>query len=233
MELEVFLELVRKRRSIRSFRPDPVPAEILEGVLEAARWAPSAYNLQPTSFVVVTEEATRERLCEASLGQSQVREAPVVVVLAADARAAADRLEPVIRGDLASGALDQDSAHRLRQGVGIMFARGPLGLGRLLAAGVVPLVRLFRPLPGLPSARPREWAARQAMLAAMNLMLAAQAAGLGSVPMEGFDEGRVRRILGIPGSFAVPVLVPLGYPAVDPPVRYRLPLHRLVHTERW
>jgi nitroreductase len=59
-----FEELIRKRRSIRGYKPDPVPGEVLERVLEAARLAPTAANRQPFQLIVVTEPETRKRLKE-------------------------------------------------------------------------------------------------------------------------------------------------------------------------
>jgi nitroreductase len=47
MNIEQFLELAKKRRSIRRFKPDPVPDEIIQKILEAARWAMSGANGQP------------------------------------------------------------------------------------------------------------------------------------------------------------------------------------------
>lgn len=50
---EAVLATLRERRSVRAFRADPVPREVLEQLLEAAIWAPSATNLQPWRFVVM------------------------------------------------------------------------------------------------------------------------------------------------------------------------------------
>ncbi|MBI4334686.1 MAG: nitroreductase family protein [Chloroflexi bacterium] len=47
MEIDAFLDLVRRRRSIRRFKPDPVPEEYIEKILEAGRWAMSGANGQP------------------------------------------------------------------------------------------------------------------------------------------------------------------------------------------
>jgi len=57
-----FWELVRSRRSIRRYRPDPIPREVVEALLEAAVWAPSAHNRQPWRFCVVTDSATKAEL---------------------------------------------------------------------------------------------------------------------------------------------------------------------------
>lgn len=63
---EPFLELVKHRTSCRAYRPDPVPKEALEKMVEAARLAPSACNRQPWRFAVVTDSATRMRLINES-----------------------------------------------------------------------------------------------------------------------------------------------------------------------
>lgn len=53
------------RRSIRRYLPDPVPPELIEQLLTAAFWAPSAHNRQPWRFVVMTEWATKHKLATA------------------------------------------------------------------------------------------------------------------------------------------------------------------------
>lgn len=52
------LETIRTRRSIRKFRPDPVPHELIEKVLDAGRWAPSGQNNQPWRFAIITSRTT-------------------------------------------------------------------------------------------------------------------------------------------------------------------------------
>jgi len=78
MELE---EAIRNRRSIRAYKPKPVEEEKIERVLEAARWTPSAGNLQSVEYTVVKDSETRRKLSEASLGQDHVRDAPVDIVV--------------------------------------------------------------------------------------------------------------------------------------------------------
>jgi nitroreductase len=56
------LQVIKDRRSVRAFRPDPVPDEHLETMLDAARYAPTAGNRQPWCFLVVRERANLERL---------------------------------------------------------------------------------------------------------------------------------------------------------------------------
>jgi nitroreductase len=53
------IDRILSRRTIRQFKPDPVPRALLERLVDAARLAPSAANLQPLEFVVVDEPAVR------------------------------------------------------------------------------------------------------------------------------------------------------------------------------
>ena len=76
-------EVIKKRRSVREYKPDPVPEESLKRVLEAARLAPSARNAQHRKFVVVKDAQKRKQLAEAANSQSFIGEAPVVIVAVA------------------------------------------------------------------------------------------------------------------------------------------------------
>jgi len=78
MELD---EAIKNRRSIRAYQKRPVEEEKINRILEAARWAPSAGNLQSVEYVVIKDQGTRKRLSEAALGQEQVSEAPVDIVV--------------------------------------------------------------------------------------------------------------------------------------------------------
>ena len=62
MDYEGLLELVKKRRSIRRFKPDPIPDEYLDKILGVARWAPSGFNMQPWEFVVVRKPELRKNI---------------------------------------------------------------------------------------------------------------------------------------------------------------------------
>ncbi len=81
--MDIF-EAIKGRRSIRSFKPDPIPDEDLRKILEAATWAPSAGNLQPWVFVIVKDEERKRRLARAALGQMFITEAPVCIVVGAN-----------------------------------------------------------------------------------------------------------------------------------------------------
>ena len=73
------LTQIRNRYSVRAYLDKPVEREKLDAVLEAARLAPSARNLQGWRFVVVQEPETRARLSTAANNQAFVAKAPVVI----------------------------------------------------------------------------------------------------------------------------------------------------------
>jgi len=80
MELK---EAIKKRQSIRDYQDKPVPEEKLTRVLEAARLAPSANNMQPWKFVVVTDSKRRQELARAANSQTFVGQAPMVIAAVA------------------------------------------------------------------------------------------------------------------------------------------------------
>jgi len=78
------LEAIKGRRSIRAFKSEDVPPEIVEKLIDAARWAPSAGNIQPWEFIIVRNPEIKRNLAKAALNQSFIEEAPVVIVVCAD-----------------------------------------------------------------------------------------------------------------------------------------------------
>ena len=72
-------EAIKKRRSVRSYKPDLIPEESLKKILEAARLAPSAHNAQEWKFIVVKDTQKKKKLAEAALNQDFIAEAPVVI----------------------------------------------------------------------------------------------------------------------------------------------------------
>jgi nitroreductase len=79
------LEAIKGRRSVRAFESGrDVSEKTVEGLIDAARWAPSAGNVQPWEFIVVRSLDGKKRLAGAAFNQSFIEEAPVVIVVCAD-----------------------------------------------------------------------------------------------------------------------------------------------------
>lgn len=80
------LRAVRERRSIRNFQKRNIPGELIDRLMEALIWAPSAGNLQARKFYFVRNEKIRNRIAAAALNQNFIAEAPLVIVGCTDSR---------------------------------------------------------------------------------------------------------------------------------------------------
>jgi nitroreductase len=100
--MSAFTDLVMKRRSVRDYRPDPVPREMIESCVDAARFAPSASNTQGWRFFVAEGEL-KNRLVKEAMGGVVVPNrfaagAPVIVALAMKLNAVTHRIGAGIKG---------------------------------------------------------------------------------------------------------------------------------------
>lgn len=86
-------EAIRRRRSIRRFRPDPVSPEIIKRILEAGTMGPTGGNMQPWEFIIVDDPDVRKAVVEATFSgyysgpgnpQSWILTAPLLIVVCCD-----------------------------------------------------------------------------------------------------------------------------------------------------
>jgi nitroreductase len=118
MEVE---EAIKGRRSIRAFKPQDIPEETVERLIDAARHAPSAGNIQPWEFIIVRKPETKTKLVQAT-HQSFIEEAPVVIVVCADENRSSTRYG--IRGETLYCIQDTAAATQ-----NILLTAHSLGLG--------------------------------------------------------------------------------------------------------
>jgi nitroreductase len=98
-----FLDLVKKRQSVRKYAPRPVPRDAIERCLEAARLAPSACNSQPWSFIILDDEMVKNEAAEKAFSgaykmNSFAKNAPVLVVVVTERSTYFARLGGFLRG---------------------------------------------------------------------------------------------------------------------------------------
>ena len=98
---EAFLALARYRRSVRRWRPEPVSREVLDRILEAALWAPSAFNRSPWTFYVRRNDPVRTEGAERD-NAGMTRGAPVRVYLGVDERLYEEAMAPAIDAGMAA-----------------------------------------------------------------------------------------------------------------------------------
>jgi nitroreductase len=73
-------EVIQTRRSVRSFKKNHIPKEVLNRILDPARIAPSGSNRQPWKFIIVKDEALKQKIALACNNQKFIADAPVIVV---------------------------------------------------------------------------------------------------------------------------------------------------------
>jgi nitroreductase len=73
-------EAIRRRRSVRAYSARPIPAEVMERMKQALRFAPSACNYQPWHFIFVQDVHLRQELTRLANNQRFILDAPVIVV---------------------------------------------------------------------------------------------------------------------------------------------------------
>jgi len=215
MQIDEFLALTKKRRSIRKFKPDPIPDEYIEKILEAARWAMSGGNGQPWQFIVVKKKETREKLGKL---YSHYRE----ISLAVELTRQEEYRQPAFR---APGAQDTADTARSRFAVwsGAPVIIAVLGDRRLMQASTL-AARLFE----------MHTFDQNLSCAAYAIHLAAAALGLGAqwLSLLPPTAEAMKTVLGVPLELTLFNLNPIGYPASEP-VPYRRELRELVHYDQY
>ncbi len=212
IEIDELLEFLKRRRSCRRFKPDPIPDEWVNKVIEAARWAPSGANAQPWEFIIVKDQKVKDAMADAYMeirpdhyymeqtkseeyrhnnlkhmptGRPSFQDAPAVVVVLGDRRAFQ---ASVIAGTYIGSGGSTDSTYQ----------------------------------KGMANA-------------VFSMHLAAAALGIGAQWFSGIDDwaALLRPILGFPPAMHVHVIVPLGYPAEPPKGGYRRKFEDIVHHDHY
>ncbi|MBI4333223.1 MAG: nitroreductase family protein [Chloroflexi bacterium] len=209
MTIDELTRLVRVRRSIRSFKPDPIPDDYIGKILEVARWAMSGGNGQPWEFIVVKDPDTRARIFELFKAYRQIGD------VMENTRA------PEMRHPI-TGTTSQGQP---------MFKNAPViiaicGDPRTLQATV-----LHAQIVGSE----RETYHMNMANATFLIHLAAASLGLGAqwVSTSPEWEGKLKALLGIPEPIRVPQIAPIGYPDYKPAPPYRRKLEDLAHSEKY
>jgi len=205
--LKPITQVLLDRRATSHFKPDPVPEEYLEAILRFGAQAPSGYNLQPWRFVVVREKENRERLQKAAYNQEKVGEAPVVIIAFAIQDDWKNQIDEIFLEGVRRGYGKPEMIPGLKKLAGDFLEKG-----------------ISQPV----------WVNRHTMIAVTTMMLVAEAYGLDTAPMEGFDPHAVGREFGLPQNAEIIALLAIGF-GTQPDKIYggRLALSEIVHDEHF
>jgi nitroreductase len=223
------MDVLATMRAMRRLKPDPVPRDLLEQLVAAATWGPTAGDAQLYGYVVVTDRAQMARL--GTLWR-QVQARYLTAVERMNPQAAAEPGAAAARA-----AVEHQAEHfdRTPAVIAVCYSRQPvprnprlvLGLAREIGLGF-----LFR----AASRRVLTLAeASSCYPGVQNLLLAARAHGLAAnlSIWHLFAEKEFKRVLAIPADVTIYALVPVGWPAGKfGPVRRRA-VADVLHWDRW
>lgn len=207
---ETLLELVKSRRSIHRYKPDPVPDEYVRKIIEAARWAPSGANAQHWEFIVIKDPAIRSRMLELFKETAAISKKMELT-----------RDEPM-RHDRAYSDPNEDPG----------FKDAPVWI---LLLGDIRTKEQFI-LSALYSVGESNFRSGLAM-AFLYMHLAARSLGLGSQWVTStalpYMHTALRQLLGIPDDFVIYDMMAIGFPGHEPRPRMVKSLADIVHHDRY
>jgi nitroreductase len=204
--LKPITQVLLDRRATSHFKPDPIPEKYLEAILKFAAQAPSGYNIQPWRFIVVRDLENRKKLQQTAFNQAKISEAPVVIIAVGMKEEWKQYFDEVLLEGSHRGLGKPEHVERQKQGA----------------------------LKFLDSLNPALWVNRHVMIAFTTMMLLAEAYGLDTAPMEGFDPIAVKNEFNLPEEAEVVALLAIGF-AKDPDKPYpgRFSLEQIVFSEAY
>jgi nitroreductase len=209
MDYTELLALLKTRRSVRAFTSDPVPDDLIDKIIEAARWAPSGANSRPWEFVVIRNQETKDRLAaivrdQAELGHKAELTRPPELRWPSAARPVSDpgwRAAPVL----------------------------------ILVCGDPRVSKSFPLLTYLE--RGQSHFVSGLAGAFLQMTLAATSLGLGchwvSFVGTGYCSALTKELLGVPEDYVIYDMLAVGYPAMQPAPRLVREREAMTHHERY
>jgi nitroreductase len=191
-------QAIESRHSIRKFKQQPIDEQDLQNIFELVRLSPSAWNLQPWRFHVITDDNLKNKLEEAAYGQKQVTSAPAVIVVTSDMEDVLANIADTVHPGLSGEKKEEEVAN---------------------------LSAFFN---GMSVEQRGQWGLTQTNIAFGILMTAVQGFGYASNPMLGFDQDKVRELLELPKHVQFAGILPIGKPDSEGYPHHRFDLKKIV-----
>lgn len=229
------LDAIRRRRSVKVFDPVPIPESARREILDAARLAPSSFNIQPYRFYWIESPANREIAARLCFGQSPAATASALVVAVADIGSWKSTALGQVAWMRTAGFSPEtiaDSEKKARL-VKWFFIQGWFNVVGAVKWATLRVVHTWKIIGVAPYTRQGlfKWAVKSASLACQNLMIAAEDLGFNTCPMEGFDTHRLAKFLGLfPRHHEIIMVIAIGKKSsghVDHP-QWRRPIESTV-----
>ncbi|MCM3757226.1 nitroreductase family protein [Sporosarcina aquimarina] len=180
-----FQELIKMRRSANNFLPNvTITEEDLIPIFSDVKLAPSAFNLQHTVYIVVTDNELKEKVREAAFGQYKVHSSSAVIIAIAD-RYAYKYTESLHQGMVDLGMMSEfELRNTIEDNFTFYEGRGEQFM--------------------------KEEAIRNASLSSMFFMLSAKNHGWDTCPMIGYNDLQLRELLEVPDTHEIVLMITIG-----------------------
>jgi nitroreductase len=229
------LRAILQRRAVKVFEPVEISLGLREQILDAARHAPSSFNMQPYRLYWVGSAAKKASVAKLCLGQMPAKTASALVVAVADIESlpatSLSQLDWMRRSQFSKSKIrDYERTAMIGR---ILFMPGPFGIFGAVKWGIFRLLNLWNTtgMPPLSRQDLFKWATKSTSLACENLMIAAEALGFNTCPMEGFDGRRLSKYLGLSARhYEIVMVIAIGKKsnAYAEPPQWRRPLDETV-----
>jgi nitroreductase len=233
--MSAILAAILQRRAVKVFEPVEISPGLREQILDAARHAPSSFNMQPYRFYWVGSAAKKAAVAKLCLGQMPAETASALVVAVADVGSmpatSRGQVEWMRRSGFSEAKIrDYERTAKIGR---ILFMPGPFGIFGAVKWEIFWVLNLWKMI-GMPPVLRRDlfkWATKSTSLACENLMIAAEALGINTCPMEGFDGRRLSKYLGLSArNHEIVMVIAIGkksHAYLEPP-QWRRPLDATV-----
>lgn len=195
------LEALLQRRAIRAFDGAPVPSETREQILRAAIAAPSSFNSQPYRLMWIETPEKKEKAAELCLGQLAAKTASVLVVAVADLGMWKETGEWQLQWMREANFSEEKIREYERKAIFAkwFYIQGWFNIFGAAKWAILTAIHPWKVIGMAPVTKQGlfKWATKATALACGNLMIAAEALGWNTCPMEGFDGVRLSKFLGL------------------------------------
>jgi len=210
---EEFIKVVKSRRSVRLYDNTKIKEEDMLKCLELALLSPNSSNLQPWEFYWVKDSIKKNKLIDYCLGQPAAKTAQELIVCVArpdNWRSNNQTMLNILKEK--NQELPKAVSTYYNKLVPIMYNQGFLGILGFIKKISVFFIGLKRSIPREPTSfnDMKIWAQKSTALACQTLMLAFRAFGYDSCPMEGIDSLRIKKLLKLPKSAQICMVISAG-----------------------
>lgn len=214
LDYQSFKDVVRNRRSVRVYSDEVVSDEVIDRALDDAMLAPNSSNLQPWHFLWIKSPELKKEVAKICFNQNGARTASHLIVFVAKTNTWQKHCKLMLSELSKSGqpipkVVNEYYSKLAPMAYGMM---GPFGIFSPFKWLFFTFMGIFKNVPRKPMFpwQLREWATKSTALACENFMLSISAQGYDSLPMEGYDECRLKKALKLSRHDHVTMVISVG-----------------------